>query len=183
MTLSKTLRLWLASFLAVFALVGAPLAATAEGQPTQAPRVVTYDSSQAAEFKAVVDQAAKVWNDNVHNVRLEPANGGQADVTILADDGWPRAEPTELGKGTVYIGREAVNQGYDQLRISTHELGHIYGLPDHRVPNCDELMSGHSAGPECKNPKPNGDEIKTVDDNFAAGVAVARQLITDDAHR
>lgn len=180
MSFVRTVRLLLVGAVAAFTFTGATLPAVADAS-VQAPRVVTYDASQAAEFKDAIDQAAKVWNDSVHNARLEPASGRQADVTFSIEDGWPHAVPDGLGKGSVVIGRQAINEGYDKLRITTHELGHIYGLPDHRVPNCDELMSGHSAGTQCKNPRPNADEVKKVDENFAGGEATFRPLVRDAA--
>ena len=78
-----------------------------------AARVFTYDAAGSAEFRSAVDRGAAIWNESVDAVELRPATAGQrANIRVLADDGWPRALPTTLGNGTVYIGRQAVDQGY-----------------------------------------------------------------------
>ncbi|WP_230881846.1 snapalysin family zinc-dependent metalloprotease [Planomonospora sp. ID91781] len=130
-----------------------------------AVRVVRYDASRAAEFRSAVDQAAQIWNDSVSNVRL--VAGSPADFVVLADNGWPRAQPVGRGRGTVWMGRQATSQGYAPLRIATHEIGHILGLPDRRTGRCTDLMSGSSAGTGCTNPYPNTAERAAVDRNFA----------------
>ncbi|MEU5366031.1 snapalysin family zinc-dependent metalloprotease [Streptomyces sp. NPDC005925] len=136
---------------------------------TVAARVVTYDASASAEFRAAVDRGAAIWNESVDNVELRPVAAGQrANIRILADDGWPRALTTSLGNGTVYIGREAVNEGYNTVRISSHELGHILGLPDRKPGPCTSLMSGSSAGVSCTNPYPDSAEKSEVEGNFGA---------------
>ncbi|MFD5651285.1 snapalysin family zinc-dependent metalloprotease [Streptomyces sp. NPDC127039] len=152
------------------ALLSLPLLsgqAVAAGSPAAA-RVLTYDASGSAEFRSAVDQGAAIWNESVEGAELRPVPAGQrADIRILADDGWPRALPTSLGKGTVWIGRQAVNEGYNTVRISSHELGHILGLPDRKPGPCSSLMSGSSAGVPCTNPYPNAAEKAEVEDNFA----------------
>ncbi|WP_217168898.1 snapalysin family zinc-dependent metalloprotease [Streptomyces sp. AC512_CC834] len=133
-----------------------------------AARVLTYDASGTAEFRSAVDRGAAIWNESVEGAELRPASAGQrANIRILADDGWPRALTTSLGNGTVWIGRQAVNQGYNTVRISSHELGHILGLPDRKPGPCSSLMSGSSAGVPCTNPYPNAAEKAEVEDNFA----------------
>ncbi|MFF8093083.1 snapalysin family zinc-dependent metalloprotease [Streptomyces sp. NPDC016675] len=137
--------------------------------PAAAARVLTYDASGAAEFRSAVDRGAAIWNESVDNVELRPAASGQrANIRVLADNGWPRALPGSLGNGTVYIGRQAVNQGYNTVRISSHELGHILGLPDRKPGPCSSLMSGSSAGVPCTNPYPNTAEKAEVEGNFSA---------------
>ncbi|WP_031509672.1 snapalysin family zinc-dependent metalloprotease [Streptomyces megasporus] len=136
-----------------------------------APRVLTYDASASAEFKAAVDRGAAIWNESVDGVELRPAAAGQrANIRVLADNGWPRALTTSLGNGTVYIGRQAVSQGYDTIRISAHELGHILGLPDRKPGPCSSLMSGSSAGTACKNPYPNTAEKAEVERKFGGAL-------------
>jgi snapalysin len=142
--------------------------ATAAPAPTQAV-VLTYDTSGAEEFVDAWDAGAAIWNESVANVRLEPAAPGEAaNIEILADDGWPRAQTISLGNGTVWMGREAVNEGYDTTRIAAHELGHILGLPDIKPGPCSSLMSGSTAGTECTNPYPDDAERAAVEDNFAS---------------
>ncbi|MFD9937678.1 snapalysin family zinc-dependent metalloprotease [Streptomyces massasporeus] len=137
-----------------------------------AARVVTYDASGSAEFKSAVDRGAAIWNESVDAVELRPvATGQRANIRVLADNGWPRALPTTLGNGTVYIGRQAVDQGYNTIRISAHELGHILGLPDRKPGPCSSLMSGSSAGTSCTNPYPNAAEKAEVEGNFGGELA------------
>ncbi|MER6830271.1 snapalysin family zinc-dependent metalloprotease [Streptosporangium sp. NPDC000563] len=132
---------------------------------TAAVRVLRYDASRAAEFRSAVDQAAQIWNSSVSNVRL--VAGSPADFVVLADNGWPRAQPTSLGRGTVWMGRQATAEGHNPLRIATHEIGHILGLPDRRTGRCTDLMSGASAGTSCTNANPNAAEKAEVERNFA----------------
>lgn len=168
---------WLAAgTLALAAFVSTSLAGApaAQAQPqTLAARVLYYNASGAAEFVSAVNQGAANWNASVTNVQLRPVpSGGRANITITADNGWPRAQTTSLGNGRIWIGREAVNQGYYVPRITTHEFGHILGLPDRRTGLCADLMSGSSAPVSCKNDRPNATEARTVN-NLFAGSAVA----------
>ncbi|WKX72210.1 snapalysin family zinc-dependent metalloprotease [Streptomyces sp. XD-27] len=162
---------------AALALVAAGQATAAPGTGTDperapAPRVLTYDAGASAEFKAAVDRGAAIWNESVDSVELRPATAGQrANIRIIADNGWPRAVPTSLGNGTVYIGRQAVNQGYNTIRISSHELGHILGLPDIKPGPCSSLMSGSTAGVSCTNPYPDAAEKADVESNFGGAFA------------
>ncbi|WP_020669968.1 snapalysin family zinc-dependent metalloprotease [Amycolatopsis nigrescens] len=164
--LAKTRRTLLAVFAFLLALLVAGPAASAQDAHIQV-RTVYYNSNGAAEFKDAVDAGAKVWNDTVKNVKL--VKGSPSTVTIVADNGWPRAQPRGLGAGTIWMGRQAVNEGHDTIRIAAHELGHIFGLPDRRTGLCEDLMSGASAGTSCKNPKPNAAEAAEVERNFANG--------------
>ncbi|MBO8193305.1 snapalysin family zinc-dependent metalloprotease [Streptomyces oryzae] len=149
--------------------------ATAAPSTSAAAVVLTYDTSGAEEFVDAVDKGAAVWNDNVENVQLKPARSGErANIEILADDGWPRAQTTSLGNGTIWMGRQAVDEGHDTIRIAAHELGHILGLPDKKPGPCSSLMSGASAGTDCTNATPDASERAEVEDNFAsAGVSPA----------
>ncbi|BCB84195.1 snapalysin family zinc-dependent metalloprotease [Phytohabitans suffuscus] len=143
--------------------------AIAEAPAAAAPRVVYYDASRAGEFATNFAQAAQIWNSSVTNVRLQA--GSPATVVIYVDSGWPRAYVTGLGSGRIYMGRQAVNQGYNRTRIATHEWGHILGLPDNRTGLCSDLMSGSSAPVSCANATPSAAERARVDALFASRAA------------
>ncbi|MEU1667511.1 snapalysin family zinc-dependent metalloprotease [Streptomyces sparsogenes] len=185
---SKALRALPAVAVAVLALAGGQAVAAPAPGPAQqhavAARVLTYDASQAAEFKDAVTKGAGIWNAGVANVQLKPVAAGQrANIRIIADNGWPRTATTSLGSGTIYFGRQAVDQGYNTVRISSHELGHILGLPDMKPGPCSSLMSGSTAGVSCTNPNPNAAEKAEVEDNFATaltGTAATRDLLFVD---
>src|SRR3954471_18087417 len=91
-----------------------PSAATAA--TPRAPRTLHYNAAGAAEFSTVVAQAAQIWNGSVQNVRL--VAGSPVDITVVAYDGWPYAEPGSLGRGTIHMGRQAVREGHDPTRIA-----------------------------------------------------------------
>ncbi|MEU8421691.1 snapalysin family zinc-dependent metalloprotease [Micromonospora sp. NPDC048835] len=159
-------RVALAMLVAVLAAAGMQLAT---GAPAAAVRTVYYDASRTGEFRTNFDQAAQIWNSRVSNVRL--LSGTPASITIYVDDGWPRAQPTGLGSGRIWMGRTAVNQGYDRTRIATHEVGHILGLPDRRTGLCTDLMSGSSAPVSCRNANPSAAEASRVNSLFAGTLA------------
>ncbi|GAB3937895.1 hypothetical protein GCM10027614_16960 [Micromonospora vulcania] len=161
----QVLRTVLAVLVATLAAAGVQLAT---GAPAAAVRTVYYDASRTGEFRTNFDQAAQIWNSRVSTVRLQP--GTPASITIYVDDGWPRAQPTGLGSGRIWMGRTAVNQGYDRNRIAAHELGHILGLPDRRTGLCTDLMSGSSAPVSCRNANPSSAEASRVNSLFAGSL-------------
>jgi snapalysin len=169
--MSRALRALLALVLGLTVLLVSP--------PAHAVQVLRYDASRAAEYRATVDQAAQIWNSSVVNVRLVP--GTPAHFVVYADNGWPRALPTGLGRGTIWMGRQAMNQGHNALRVATHEIGHILGMPDRRTGRCSDLMSGSSAGTGCTNPYPNAAERAEVDGYFAGGTPLVEfdRLLVD----
>lgn len=179
----------LAAALAVTAsLMGgqAVAAPTTDADGAVAARVVTYDASGSAEFRSAVDRGAAIWNESVDAVELRPVASGQsANIRVLADNGWPRALTTSLGNGTVWIGRQAVNEGHNTIRISSHEFGHILGLPDRKPGPCTSLMSGSSAGTSCTNAYPNATEKSQVEGYFGgrfapkAGAVPLNTMIVD----
>ncbi|MET8357273.1 snapalysin family zinc-dependent metalloprotease [Micromonospora sp. NPDC005171] len=159
-------RAALAMLVAILAAAGIQLTT---GTPAAAVRTVYYDASRTGEFRTNFDQAAQIWNSRVSTVRL--LAGTPASITIYVDDGWPRAQPTGLGSGRIWMGRTAVNQGYDRNRIAAHELGHILGLPDRRTGLCTDLMSGSSAPVSCRNANPSAAEASRVNSLFAGTLA------------
>ncbi|MEV7425837.1 snapalysin family zinc-dependent metalloprotease [Streptomyces sp. NPDC091212] len=173
----RKLTTGLAAALAVtFSLLSGQAAAApfANADSAVAARVVTYDASGSAEFRSAVDRGAAIWNESVGAVELRPVTTGQrANIRVLADNGWPRALTTSLGNGTVYIGRQAVDEGHNTIRISAHELGHILGLPDRKPGPCSSLMSGASAGTTCTNAYPNAAEKAEVERYFGGALTRA----------
>ncbi|MBE3013286.1 snapalysin family zinc-dependent metalloprotease [Microbispora sp. NEAU-D428] len=172
----RTVSALLLGLAVLFTVSPARAAAPAGESAASAVRVLRYDASRAAEFRTVMDQAAQVWNAAVANVRL--VAGTPADFVVLADDGWPRTSVTRLGRGTIWMGREATAEGYYPLRIATHEIGHILGLPDRRTGLCTDLMSGHSAPVSCTNANPSAAERRAVEANFAGSALRAGAATT-----
>lgn len=156
--------------LALLGGVSVPVVSAAPA--VQAVTTITYDDSQAAEFKSAVAQGIAVWNSHVTNVRIvKAAVGSRANVRVIADNNWPRATlgPVRAsGSGTVFFGRQAVQQGHNPVRIASHEFGHILGLPDNRTGRCTDLMSGSSAGTGCTNPNPSAAESAAVQRNYSS---------------
>ncbi|MFC4493394.1 snapalysin family zinc-dependent metalloprotease [Streptomyces ovatisporus] len=139
------------------------------GQGSGDASVVTYDARSAGEYADAIRTAAASWNDRMRNVRLRPASGGEkAGIRIVVVRGWPGADPAglTLGRGTVEIGREALNQGHDPARVVAHEFGHLLGLEDRQPGPCSSLMSGKSPGTRCTNPYPSAAEVRQVEANF-----------------
>lgn len=162
-----------------FALAAVALAAaatlaaggTAQAAPAAlAVTTITYDDSAAGEFRTAVAQGITALNSRLTNVRVvKAAAGTTANVRVIADNGWPRATLGPVrpgGRGTVYMGREAVADGYYPPRIASHEFGHILGLPDRRTGLCSDLMSGSSAPTSCTNAYPTSTEASRINANY-----------------
>jgi snapalysin len=161
--------------LATAAALSTGLAGTAH-----AARTLTYNATGASQYAAEIDAGAKVWNDNVQNVRLVKTTG-RANITIVADPGWPRAQTTSLGNGKIWMGKQAIDQGYNKIRIAAHELGHILGLPDVKPGPCSSLMSGSTGGVSCTNAVPNAAEKARVERLFAGTASVEAATFVDAA--
>jgi snapalysin len=169
----KAARLLAGLVVAALPLLGAGVANAA--QPAAHPaaaKVVYYEATRASGWSSNITTAVANWNGAVHNVRLVAGTRSNATVHLVAYSGWPETETGSPGSGTVYLGQEAVTEGYDKTRITAHELGHILGLPDNYNGDCSLLMSGHSAGTACTTAVPAPSEASQVDQIFAGTAAI-----------
>ncbi|MBT2208942.1 MULTISPECIES: snapalysin family zinc-dependent metalloprotease [Actinomadura] len=165
----RKIMMTLAVTLGLAMLLPALVVDTASAAAPAAVRTIYYDASASQEFKAAVDEGAEAWNVAVPTIKLVAATGGQATIRIYADNGWPRTISNGFGRGTIYMGRQAVQDGFYPPRIAAHELGHALGLPDNRNGRCDYLMSGHSSPTSCKVTAPHATEAATVRRNAGGG--------------
>jgi snapalysin len=169
----------LVGLLAITAMTTALVTGTAAHQAKAdvgvAVVTLTYSDARAAEFKSAVAQGVAIWNASVTNVQIrKAATGARADITVIADDGWPRATLGPVrpgGTATVWMGRDAVDDGYNVVRIAAHELGHSLGLPDVKPGPCTSLMSGSAGGVSCANANPNTAERNRVQSLYAGSLA------------
>ena len=170
-----TTRMLAGAALLALPLLGLPaLSANAAPAARAAVTTVYYDNEAGSEWSDAVTQAVANWNAALHNVQFAAGDSSDSTVTLEADSGWPETSTDGPGSGTVYLGEEAVSEGYDRTRISAHELGHILGLPDNYNGDCGILMSGHSAGTSCTNAQPSAGEAGQVDQIFAGNAAIVR---------
>ncbi|HEU5471755.1 MAG TPA: snapalysin family zinc-dependent metalloprotease [Actinophytocola sp.] len=157
----------------VLPLAGVP---AAQADPGVQLVTLTYDDSRATQYRSAIAQGVAIWNSRVTSVQIvRAAAGTTANVRVIADPGWPRANLGPIrppnGRGSVWMGQQAVSQGYNVVRIAAHEFGHILGLPDNRTGRCTDLMSGSSAPVSCANATPSAAEASRVQQNYSSGFA------------
>ncbi|MFI6824699.1 snapalysin family zinc-dependent metalloprotease [Micromonospora sp. NPDC050187] len=137
---------------------------------------VCYTTSQAGPYAGVADQAAQIWNNYTNNLTMSKC-GSNLSIRYTTGGG-SYAVRRSLGNGYVVIDTIQAQQ-YSVLRIMTHEIGHILGLPDNYNGQCHLLMSGGSAGTGCTNPYPYSTEAAQVDRNFGGFGADGTQVFRD----
>jgi len=173
--LRRTLIGLLATTALTTTLVAGTAATQANADVSVAVVTITYTDARAGAYKDAVAQGVAVWNANVTSVHIQKAAAGQrADVQVIADPGWPRSTLGPVhpgGSGTVWFGQQAVDEGYNVVRIAAHEFGHILGLPDAKPGPCSSLMSGSTGGVSCTNATPNASERSQVQNTYARGFA------------
>ncbi|TDC35608.1 snapalysin family zinc-dependent metalloprotease [Micromonospora sp. 15K316] len=169
MMTSRISRLVATSAAAALATLGVTVANPA---PASAAMTICYNTSQAGSFAGIAGQAASIWNNATTNLTLSANCGSNLRIYQITGGG-SYAIRTSLGNGRVYIDTQQAQQ-YSPLRIMTHEIGHILGLPDNYNGNCAILMSGGSAGTSCTNPYPSTTEANRVS-NLFAGTRVAER--------
>ncbi|MCF3118795.1 MULTISPECIES: snapalysin [Streptomyces] len=141
---------------------------------------VTYDASGAPTFAQQIASSTSIWNSAVSNVKLQEGSSGASFEYREGDD--PRgsyASTDGHGNGYVFLDY-AQNQEYDSTRVTTHETGHVLGLPDTYDGPCSQLMSGGGPGPSCTNSQPDAQERAKVDQLWANGLAKALHKVNAD---
>ncbi|NGN68862.1 snapalysin [Streptomyces sp. A7024] len=139
---------------------------------------ITYSAASAPTFKAQIDRSTQIWNSSVQNVQLQ--EGSSADFTYREGNDPRGSYASTDGHGNGYIFLDyAQNQQYDSTRVTTHETGHVLGLPDNYSGPCSELMSGGGPGPSCTNAQPDANERARVEQLWANGFGAALDRFKD----
>ncbi|MFD3653943.1 snapalysin [Streptomyces sp. 24-1644] len=144
--------------------------------PGAAAVTVVYNAANAPTFRSQIASSTRIWNGSVSNVRLQ--EGSNADFTYYEgnDSRGSYASTDGHGRGYIFLDYRQ-NQQYNSTRVTSHETGHVLGLPDHYTGPCSELMSGGGPGTSCTNAYPNAAERSRVNylwqNGFAAALARA----------
>ncbi|AVH95512.1 MULTISPECIES: snapalysin [Streptomyces] len=140
--------------------------------PGAAAVTVVYNAANAPSFRTQIARSTQIWNSSVVNVRL--VEGSNPDFRYYEgnDSRGSYASTDGHGRGYIFLDYRQ-NQQYDSTRVTTHETGHVLGLPDHYSGPCSELMSGGGPGTSCRNAQPNAQERARVDQLWRYGLASA----------
>ncbi|MGW1251355.1 snapalysin [Streptomyces sp. NPDC002535] len=140
--------------------------------PGAAAVTVVYSAANAPSFRSQISRSAQIWNSSVVNVRL--VEGSNPDFRYYEGNDSRGSYASTDGHGSGYIFLDyRQNQQYNSTRVTTHETGHVLGLPDHYSGPCSELMSGGGPGTSCQNAQPNAQERSRVDQLWRYGLASA----------
>ncbi|MEU2393105.1 snapalysin [Streptomyces sp. NPDC007369] len=134
---------------------------------------VTYNTRNAPSFRTQIARSTQIWNSSVTNVKLqEVSSGGSFSYREGNDPRGSYASTDGHGRGYIFLDYRQ-NQIYNSTRVTSHETGHVLGLPDHYSGPCSELMSGGGPGTSCTNAYPNSTERARVNQLWANGFAAS----------
>ncbi|MEU9250942.1 snapalysin [Streptomyces sp. NPDC048270] len=134
---------------------------------------VTYNTRSAPSFRTQIARSTQIWNSSVSNVRLqEVSSGGNFSYREGNDSRGSYASTDGHGRGYIFLDYRQ-NQQYNSTRVTSHETGHVLGLPDHYSGPCSELMSGGGPGTSCQNATPNSAERARVNQLWANGLVAS----------
>ncbi|OEJ33686.1 snapalysin [Streptomyces subrutilus] len=134
---------------------------------------VTYNTRNAPSFRTQIARSTQIWNSSVTNVRLqEVSSGGSFSYREGNDSRGSYASTDGHGRGYIFLDYRQ-NQQYNSTRVTSHETGHVLGLPDHYSGPCSELMSGGGPGTSCQNATPNSAERARVNQLWANGLVAS----------
>ncbi|AGL16804.1 snapalysin family zinc-dependent metalloprotease [Actinoplanes sp. N902-109] len=161
--MSRALHLMAATVLAGTAVLTAAGPARAADE---SPEVIAVDLLLAGDWTTAAREAMRIWNDAVPAIKFVE----QATEAPLRVKAYTTATGTSshvyisgAGQGWVYL-ENGDAQRYQPTRIVAHELGHMLSLNDigSTDQSCAKLMSGATAGPDCRDDHPDAAEIAEV---------------------
>lgn len=138
---------------------------------------VTYNASSAPTFRAQIARSTQIWNSSVTNVRLQEGGNPSFRYYEGNDSRGSYASTDGHGRGYIFLDYRQ-NQQYNSYRVTSHETGHVLGLPDNYRGPCTELMSGGGPGTSCQNATPNSAERARVNQLWANGLASAMKSVS-----
>ncbi|MFE3866156.1 snapalysin [Streptomyces goshikiensis] len=154
---------------AFFEAVRRSVAEQRAAKPSALVVAITYNTGNAPSFRGQISLAVQIWNSSVSNVKLqEVSSGGNFSYYEGNDSRGSYASTDGHGRGYIFLDYRQ-NQQYNSTRVTTHETGHVLGLPDHYSGPCSELMSGGGPGASCTNPYPDSQERSHVDQLWRNG--------------
>ncbi|MFJ3163577.1 snapalysin [Streptomyces kanasensis] len=133
---------------------------------------VVYSAANAPSFRTQIARSTQIWNSSVVNVKLQEGSNPDFRYYEGNDSRGSYASTNGHGRGYIFLDYRQ-NQTYNSTRVTSHETGHVLGLPDHYSGPCSELMSGGGPGPSCQNAIPNAQERSRVDSLWRNGLAAA----------
>ncbi|QNE79165.1 snapalysin [Streptomyces finlayi] len=140
--------------------------------PGAASVTVVYNAANAPSFRSQIASSTRIWNSSVSNVQLQEGSNPDFRYYEGNDSRGSYASTDGHGRGYIFLDYRQ-NQQYNSTRVTSHETGHVLGLPDRYSGPCSELMSGGGPGTSCTNAYPNATERSRVNYLWQNGFAAA----------